>query len=173
MPWSTANCPDCVFANYSSGRAKGMEWAAKQLWRQGTTVKIPRRQVAKVGYVNSWIDCPFVFRPFTHILVERTQLWVGLFQPHVDMSKLNWRIFLWYQGSSFTYYLQTLILETLWKQNGNFPSTQIFPMISSLQEPICCNSRPFSWEPRVDIGGSYLPELRFLKIKLLLLVFLK
>ena len=71
MPWSTANCPDCVFANYSSGRAKGMEWAATQLEVEFLVNggKEPRSRspetmangsgginwakVDKVGYVNS------------------------------------------------------------------------------------------------------------------------
>lgn len=145
-----------------------------------------------VMQINSCIDCYFETQPFhPHLSYNPKSGWVGLFQPHVDMSKLK-DLSVISRTNFYIFASCKVTLETFWKQNGNFlpNNPDISSDLVSSQEPICCNSHPFSclgyfWPrldswgsilaskhglTRVDIDGSYRPELRFWKIKLCLFV---
>lgn len=137
-----------------------------------------------VMQINSCIDCYFETQTFhPHLSYNPKSGWVGLFQPHVDIKDQFLHICIMLSNIRN-------VLETEWKltpkkQPRHFQWPHLFE-----KEPICCNSHPFSclgyfWPrldswgsilaskhgfSRVDIDGSYRPELRFLKIKLCLFV---
>ena len=140
-----------------------------------------------VMQINSCIDSYFETQPFhPHLSYNLKSGWVGLFQPHVDMSKLKDLSVI----SKTNFYIVAScniknILETEWKLPPNtFPVTSSlfrsrFVATHTLFRVSAISSRLGSWGSilaskhgltRVDIGGSYRPELRFLKIKLCLFV---
>ena len=73
-----------------------------------------------VMQINSCIDCYFETQPFhPHLSYNPKSGWVGLFQPHVDMSKLK-DLSVISRTNFYIFASCKVTLETFWKQNGNF-----------------------------------------------------
>lgn len=121
-----------------------------------------------VMQINSCIDCDFETQTFhPHLSYNPKSGWVGLFQPHVDMSRLK-DLSVISRTNFYIFASCYVILETFWKQNGNFlpiqPRHFQWPHLFE-KEPICCNSHPFSflgylWETAWQLGLHFGIETR-------------
>ena len=143
------------------------EWNGQQHnWGHGTIVKMGKL-LRFVMQINSCIDCYFETQPFhPHLSYNPKSGWVGLFQPHVDMSKLK-DLSVISRTNFYIFASCKVTLETFWKQNGNFlpNNPDISSDLISSQEPICCNSHPFSclgyfWETAWQLGLHFGIETR-------------